>query len=118
MQIRMFLLAGATIAAFSPAVSSAASPEREALNACANALASHVATAGRASTYQLKYQHSSSGPLGDYYGHQYTFYLQAHDATNGMPLGRATCTANRRGAITAFTPAPVEPSTLALAKQE
>jgi hypothetical protein len=117
MQIRMFLLAGAAIAAISPAVSSA-SPERVALNACASALASNVATAGGASTYQLKYQRSSSGPLEDYYSHQYTFYLQARDATTGMPLARATCSTNRRGSITAFTPVPLGTSTLALAKQE
>jgi hypothetical protein len=115
MQFKMFVLAGAAIAAISPAVSSA-SPERTALNACANALASNVAAAGGATNYQLKYQHSSSGPL-DYYSHQYTFYLQARDA-NGMPLGRATCSANSRGSITAFTPVPLGSSTLALATLE
>jgi hypothetical protein len=118
MQIRTFLLAGAFAAALSPVVSSAASPERAALNACANALASNVASAGGATTYQLKYQRSSSGPLADYYGHGYTFYLQARDATSGKTLGRATCSANRRGSITAFTPVPLEPSTLALATRE
>jgi hypothetical protein len=66
----------------------------------------------------LKYQRSSSGPLEAYYGHEYTFYLQARDATTGKPLGRATCSANSRGSITAFTSAPLEPSTLALAKKE
>jgi hypothetical protein len=118
MQIRMFLLACATIAAISPAVSNA-SPETAAVNACANALASSVATAGDTRLYQVKYRHSSSGPLGDYYGREYTFDLQARDAKNGLLLGRATCSATRRGSITAFTPvSPLEPSTLALAARK
>jgi len=116
MQIRMFLLTGAAIAAITPLVSHA-SPERVALNACANALASHVATAGGAASYRLKYQHSASGPLEDYYGrNQYTFYLEAR-AKSGAPLARATCSANWRGSITAFTPVPLTPS-LALATLE
>ena len=114
MQIRMFLLTGAAIAAISPAVCNA-SPEKVALNACANALASNVATAGGATAYQLKYQPSASGPLEEYYGRGYTFYLEARSAKNGTPLARATCSANRRGAITAFTPVPLTPSTPALA---
>jgi hypothetical protein len=116
MQIRMFLLTGAAIAAISPAVSNA-SPERVALNACANALASNVATAG-ATTYQVKYQHSASGPLEDYYSHTYTFYLEARNGKSGAPLARATCSATRNGAITAFTPVPLTQTTPALAALE
>jgi hypothetical protein len=107
MQHRKFLLAAATIAAISPVVSYASSPEKTALNACANALASSVATSGSdAPGYQLKYRHSQSGPM-DYYGHQYTFYLQARDARTGMPLGRVTCSADKHGTVVAWTPVPL-----------
>jgi hypothetical protein len=107
MQLRKFLLAAATIAAISPIVCYA-SPEKTALNACANALASSVATAGSdAPGYQLKYQHSQADPLVDYYGRQYTFYLQARDAKTGMPLGRVTCSADRHGTVIAWTPVPL-----------
>jgi hypothetical protein len=115
MQIRQFLLAGATIAAISPAVSTA-SPENDALNACANALASSVATAGsNPPTYKMKYRHSQSGPLMDYYGRQYTFFLQARDARTGLSLGRVTCSANMRGTIVAWNTSPPEASGPALA---
>jgi hypothetical protein len=117
MQIRTVLLTGAAIAAISPAVSNA-SPERVALSACANALASNVANAGGATTYQVKYQHSASGPLEDYYTHQYTFYLEARNGKNGAPIARATCSATRRGSITAFTPVPLTQKTLAVAALE
>jgi hypothetical protein len=117
MQIRMFLLTGAAIAAISPAAANA-SPERVALNACANALASNVAAAGGATTYQVKYQHSASGPLEDYYSHQYTFYLEARNGKSGAPLARATCSATRNGSITAFTPVPLTQPALALAALE
>jgi hypothetical protein len=108
MQIRLFLLAGAAIAAISPAVSNA-SPENDALNACANALASSVAKAGaNTPTYKLKYRHSQSGPVSDYYGRQYTFFLQARDAKTGQSLGRVTCSANMRGTVVAWNPTPAE----------
>ena len=119
MALRKFLLAAATIAATAPAVSNA-SAENDALNACANAFSSRVATDGsNAPVYKLRYVHSQSDAVTDYYGRrQYTFYLQARDAKTGMPLGRASCSADLHGTVVAFTLNPPEASAPVLAARK
>jgi Tfp pilus assembly protein PilW len=115
MQLRKLLLAAATIAAVAPAVSNA-SAENDALTACANAFSSRVATDGsNAPVFKLRYRHSQSDPVTDYYGRQYTFYLRAQDAKTGMALGRASCSADLHGTVVALTLNPPEASAPVLA---
>jgi hypothetical protein len=113
MTIRKLLLAAASLAAIAPAASFA-SPEDTALKACAQAFATSLASASGAPTFKLKYHSEPSGPLGDYYqGHEYTFYLQAHDPKTGSTLARATCSANTSGTVVGLTATPEETSPLA-----
>jgi hypothetical protein len=115
MKLRMFLMAAATIAAISPAVSNA-SPEDTAVNACARALASRVATPGsNTPTYRLKYQRGNIDEPRRWYTKQYVFFLQARDAKTGLPLAGATCSTDLRGVVVALTPAPLDASAPALA---
>ena len=109
MIIRKLLPAAALIAAICPAVSHA-SPEKSALNACAQAFATSLAPGSGAPAFKLKY-HSEAAGLADYYGGRaFTFYLQARDAKTGLTLARATCSADRRGALIALTATPPEAS--------
>jgi hypothetical protein len=119
MHFRNLLLAAATIAAIAPAVSNA-SAENDALTACANALSSRVATDGsNAPVFKLKYRHSQPDAVPDYYGRrQYTFYLQARDAKTGMPLGRASCSADLHGTVVAFSLNPPEATAPVLAARK
>jgi hypothetical protein len=117
MNFRTLFLGVASIAAFSPAVSHA-SPENAALGACTRAFAASMATPGSsAPAFKLKYRSSQAGSaIADYYsGHEYTFYLQAHDPKSGATLARATCTADARGNQVALTAAPVDGSEVTLA---
>jgi hypothetical protein len=118
MHLRKLLLAAATVAAIAPAVSNA-SAENDALNACANALSSRIATDGsNAPAYKLRFHHSQSDPATDYYGHQYTFYLQARDAKTGKPLGRASCSTDLHGTVVALTLNPPDASMPVLAARK
>lgn len=109
MTIRKVLLAAASVAAISPAISHA-SPESSALNACAQAFASSLAS-GLTPAFKLRYHADAPNPLADYYsGHGYKFYLQANDPKTGATLARATCSANTRGAVLALTATPLESS--------
>jgi hypothetical protein len=110
MIIRNLLLTAASIAAICPAISHA-SPENTALNACARAFATSLASGSGAPTFKLKYHGESAGALADYYsGHEFTFYLQARDLKTGLTLARATCSADTRGAVVALTATPQETS--------
>jgi hypothetical protein len=110
MIIRRLLLTAASIAAICPAVSRA-SAESTALNACAQAFATSLASGSGAPTFTLKYHSESAGALADYYGsHEFTFYLQARDPKTGLTLARATCSADTRGAVVALTATPLETS--------
>jgi hypothetical protein len=109
MIIRTLILSAASIAAFSPSVSFA-SPENAALGACTRAFAASMASPGSsAPAFKLKYHGGSAGSsVLDYYsGHEYTFYLQAHDLKTGATLASATCTANTRGSQIALTATPL-----------
>jgi hypothetical protein len=117
MNFRTLLLSAATIAAFSPAISHA-STETAALDACTRAFAASMAAPGSsAPAFKLKYHGGPAGSaVADYYsGHEYTFYLQAHDAKTGATLARATCTADERGDQVALTAAPADGSEATLA---
>jgi hypothetical protein len=109
MTIRKLLLAAASIAAICPAVSQAF-PENTALNACAQAFATTLASGSAAPAIKLKYHHSeSAGPLADYYSsREFTFYLQARDPKTGLTLARATCSADTRGNVLGLTATPPE----------
>jgi hypothetical protein len=110
MTIRKLLLAAASVAAISPAVSHA-TPENTALKACAQAFASSLAPGSGVPAYKLKYLNSSVGALADYYGsREITFYLQARNPRTGLTLARATCSSDARGAIVLkATPLEVSP---------
>jgi len=96
MIIRKLLLTAASIAAICPAVSHA-SAENTALNACAQAFATSLASGSGVPAFKLQYHSESAGPLADYYGsRKFTFYLQARDPKTGSTLARATCAAARR----------------------
>jgi len=116
MHFRKLVLAAATIAAISPSISNA-SPEHFALQACARAFASKIASPGStAPSYKLKYEDDGdAGTAVDYYHRQYTFYLQAHDPKNGSQLASATCSTNMGGVILALTMTPVPAPAPALA---
>ena len=110
MIIRKLLLTAASIAAICPAISQA-SPENTALNACAQAFATSLASGSGTPTFKLKYHSESAGPVADYYNSgEFTFYLQAHDPKSGLTLARATCSADTRGAVIALTATPPETS--------
>jgi hypothetical protein len=110
MIIRGLLLTAASIAAICPAVSHA-SAESTALNACAQAFATSLASGSGAPTFTLKYHSESAGPLADYYGsHEFTFDLQARDPKTGLTLARATCSADTHGAVVALRAAPLQTS--------
>jgi hypothetical protein len=108
MNFRNLILSAASVVAFSPVISHA-SNETAALGACTRAFAASMASPGSsAPAFKLKYSASPAGSaIAEYYsGHEYTFYLQAHDAKTGATLARATCTADARGAQVALTAAP------------
>jgi hypothetical protein len=110
MTIRKLLLAAASIAAIAP-VASFASPEDTALKACAQAFATSLASASGAPAFKLKYHSEPGSAIGDYYqGHEYTFYLRAHDPKTGSTLASATCSANTNGTVVALTPKAAETS--------
>jgi hypothetical protein len=109
MNFRALLLSAASSAAIFPAVSHATS-ENAALGACARAFAASMATPGSgAPAFKLKYRSNAAGSsISDYYsGHEYTFYLQAHDLKTGATLARATCTADTHGAQIALIATPL-----------
>jgi hypothetical protein len=109
MNKRISFLAAASIAAVAPSLSHAA-PESAALNACARAFASSIAAPGASSpTFKLNYRgDQAADALSQYYGHDYTFYLQAHDPKTGLAVARATCNTNYRGTTVALTAMPLE----------
>lgn len=105
MYIRDIVLSIATIAVISPSITTAASPQNVALNACASALAAKVAVPGAAApSYKVDFHGSQSeSAIQEYYGREYTFYLRAHDAKTGLTVARATCSVDSHGSVIALT---------------
>jgi hypothetical protein len=117
MNFRTFFFAAASIAALSPSISQG-STETAALGACARAFAASMAAPGsNPPVFKLKYRSSQAGSaIADYYsGHEYTFYLQAHDPKTGATVARATCTADTRGIQVALTATPLDGAEATLA---
>jgi hypothetical protein len=104
MDLPKLSLALAAITAIFPCVSSA-SAENAALNACARAFASSIASPGAAApAFKLNYLGGGeAGALANYYEHRYTFYMKAQNVKTGLMLARATCAVDRRGVIIALT---------------
>ena len=115
MDIRKLFLGVAATAAISPSIAAAASPQDNALQACASAFAAKIASPGAAApSFKVQYTGSrSESAVEGYYGHEFTFYLRAHDKKTGVTLGRATCSANTHGAVTALTTTEVSDASLA-----
>jgi hypothetical protein len=116
MNKRILFLAAASLAAIAPSLSHAA-PESVALNACARAFASSIAAPGASSpAFKLKYHGDQAADgISQYYGHAYTFELQAHDPKTGLAVARATCNTNFGGTVLALTAMPLESAAPTLA---
>jgi hypothetical protein len=106
MNFRKFSLAAAIIAALAPAVPNA-SPEKTAVEACARAFASSLATADAvAPTYKVDYRGIQYvEPLAEVYSRGYTFHLFAKSKT-GLPIAQASCTTDREGVVVALSAIP------------
>lgn len=109
MNLRKIGLAVATIAAFAPAISNA-SPERSAMKACARAFAASLASPGSAApAFKVSYQGDLfSGSMLEFYSREYTFELHANDQKTGLPIARASCSADRSGTVTALSSIPLD----------
>jgi hypothetical protein len=98
----------ATVAALAPAISSA-STEKAALDACARAFASSLASPGAAApSFKVAYhgvQYVESAI--DLYGRGYTFHLYAHNLKTGLAIAQASCSTDYHGAVTALAPLPL-----------
>jgi hypothetical protein len=109
MYIRNSGLCAAAITILLPVVCGA-SPEKEALNACARAFASSLASPGAAPpSFKLVYggEAYSAGSVNDFYSRAYTFDLHARDQKSGMPIARASCSTNARGGVVALSAVPL-----------
>src|ERR1700681_4667224 len=105
MNVRNPGLLVAALALLSPAVSGA-SPEKDALNACARAFASSLASPGAAPpTFKVIYGDAGyAGSAAGFYSHAYTFDLHATDRKSGLPLARASCSTNIHGNVVELSP--------------
>jgi hypothetical protein len=106
----------AAIVALSPAMANA-SPEKDALNACAAAFATSLAAPGAAAPAFKVVDGGTRGTasVGDFFAREYTFYLHANSPKTGLPIARASCSTNSRGAVVSLLPVPLAaaPQTLA-----
>ncbi len=108
MNFRKISLVLAAAAALSPAISNA-SPGRTALDACAKAFATSLASNGAAApTYKIAYGSGESAWMTDqYYAHEFAFDLQARDPKTRVPLARASCSATLDGTIISLSSMPL-----------
>jgi hypothetical protein len=108
MNIRRIGLAAATFAILVPTLSQA-SPERDALKACAQAFASSLASPGATvPAFRVNYRGTlSTGSLLELYNREYTFDLHANDPKTGTAVARASCTTDMRGAVLTLSPVPL-----------
>lgn len=103
MNIRSIALAAAALTLASPAIW-AATPEKNAMNACARAFASSLAAPGAAApAYTVSYVASTPSTISEFYPHEYTFHMQANQKSRGE-IARATCSADRRGGVVLSQP--------------
>jgi hypothetical protein len=108
MSFRNFSLAAA-IAVAAPAICNA-SPETTALNACARAFASSLASPGTAApAFKVVYGGArSAGSVTDFFAREFTFDLHARDKKTGLPVARANCSTDTRGSVIALAPIPLK----------
>jgi hypothetical protein len=118
MNFRKIGLAAATIAALAPAVSNAA-PEKAAVEACARAFASSLASADAvAPTYKVDYRGIQYvEPVTEMYSRGYTFHLFAKSKT-GLPIAQANCTTDRNGVVVALSALPQDSKPPALTARD
>jgi len=102
-------LALAAAAALTPVISNA-STEKAALNACARAFASSLAAPGAAApAFKVAYRSNEfAGSMLEYYTRAYTFDLNAKDLKTGLPIARASCSTDTRGAVVALSAIPLD----------
>jgi hypothetical protein len=116
MNFRKISLTAATFAVLVPALSQA-SPERNALKACARAFASSLASPGTAApAFKVDYRGSqSAGSMLEFYTRAYTFDLYANDPKTGTAIARASCSTDMNGAVLTLSPVPLDVERPALA---
>lgn len=105
MNFRKIAFAAAIIAALAPAIASA-SPEKAALNACARAFASSLASPGAAApAFRVDYRgNQDTGSVLQFFAREYTFNLRANDDKTGRIVARASCTTDSHGEVIALSP--------------
>jgi hypothetical protein len=108
MNFRKIAAAAATIAALTPAICNA-TPENDAINACARAFATTLAAPGAdAPAFKVSYRSGQHfGSMLEFYARDYTFDLHANDRKTGLAVARASCTTDAHGAVVAFSPIPL-----------
>ena len=105
MKFRNIVLAVATVAALSPAISHA-TPEKVSLKACASAFATSIAAPGAATPgYKLAYHGEMSAPIMDY-AREYAFMLEARNKS-GAAIARARCLTDQNGVVTSLSTVPL-----------
>jgi hypothetical protein len=111
-------LVAASIAALAPAISNA-SPEKDALNACARAFASSLAAPGAAvPSYKVSYRDNRFvGSMLEFYSREYSFEMHANDMKTGLPIARASCSADSHGAVVSLSSTPLDAAHPALASR-
>jgi hypothetical protein len=118
MNLRTMSLAAA-IVALSPVMANA-SPEKDALNACAAAFATSVAVPG-ASAPTFKVVDGgvrTTASVGDFFARDYTFYMYANSQKTGAAIARASCSTNSRGAVVSLLPVPLDAAQETLAYRQ
>jgi hypothetical protein len=108
MKFRKIGAAIATIAALAPAIC-CASTEKAALDACARAFASSLASPGAAApSFKVAYHGVLFAESAiDLYGRGYSFHLYAHNLKTGLAIAQASCSTDYHGAVVAFAPIPL-----------
>ena len=110
MNIGKFGMAAITIAAaITPAISNA-TPERASVASCAQAFASTLAANGASpSKFTVTFKNEAdSSVLVSFYSREFSYNLEARDPKTGLAIGRASCSADSRGAIIVFTTIPLD----------
>ncbi len=98
----------AAFAILTPAICNA-SPEKAALNACATAFASSLASPGAAAPpFKVVYGGHEIGSAVDFFAREYSFELHANDRKTGFLIARANCSTNARGSVISLSLIPLD----------
>ncbi|HEV7613748.1 MAG TPA: hypothetical protein VGO37_17850 [Steroidobacteraceae bacterium] len=97
----------AAIAILTPAICNA-SPEKVALNACASAFASSLASPGAAApAFKVVYGGIQNGASAvDFFTRDYSFELHANDRRTGLLVARAKCSTDVHGRVVSLSLIP------------